>query len=129
MDKMVKSYNDGQNGCYSSYIGNTSNLDSNHFVIIVSMYNVGKNGWCLAYIGNTSNLDTNHYGRLCVFLYLSSPPMSRRIQIFLPVTWRNDSRIDPRKYLVKLKNILTGFPIFWTFGITKKRVQNLEEHQ
>ena len=25
-------YNDGQNGCCLAYIGNTSNLDSNHFV-------------------------------------------------------------------------------------------------
>ena len=23
------------------------------------------NGWCLVYIGNTSNLDTNHYGCHC----------------------------------------------------------------
>ena len=30
------------------------------------IYNGGQNGCCLAYIGNTSNLDSNHYGRHCI---------------------------------------------------------------
>ena len=31
-------YNDGQNGCWLAYIGNTSNLDSNHFVHLFMSY-------------------------------------------------------------------------------------------
>ena len=31
-DKTARLYNDGQNGCFLAYKGNTTNLNSNHFV-------------------------------------------------------------------------------------------------
>ena len=30
-------------------------------------YNYGQNGCCLAYIGNTSNLDSNHFVHHCMY--------------------------------------------------------------
>ena len=51
-----ETYNEGQNGCCLAYIGITSNLDSNHFVLHCSRFFFGSETPAIHFQGSRASL-------------------------------------------------------------------------